>query len=415
MFRVTLRPYQKTGFGWLRSLSETGFGGILADDMGLGKTVQTLALLAERHLGPTTPARPSLLVVPTSLVRAWRRQANEFAPDLKILVLHGPDRQKNFDAIASHHAVITSYPLLNRDHAVLTAIDWEIVVLDEAQTVKNPASAIAKRIRELKSAMRLALTGTPMENSLLDLWSIFDWLIPGLLGDRKTFRSRFLVPIETHGDARAQSELNARIRPFLMRRTKEQVALDLPEKTQITELIELEGRQAALYESIRLTMDERVRKAIAERGVAASQITILDALLKLRQICCDPLLLKHDAAKTATESTKRTRLMELLTTLIAEGRRVLVFSQFVEMLRLIEADVKAQGWNYAWLTGDTIDRDTVVSGFQSGDAPIFLISLKAGGGRVDADGGGHGHPLRSVVEPGRRAPGHGPRSPHRAG
>ncbi|WP_188822541.1 DEAD/DEAH box helicase [Brucella endophytica] len=379
MFRATLRPYQKTGFGWLKALGETGFGGILADDMGLGKTVQTLAFLAERHLGDNSSKQPSLLLVPTSLVHTWRRQAEQFVPELKVLILHGPERQKEFGAIAAHHVVVTSYPLLNRDHDVLTATQWDVVVLDEAQTVKNPAASIAKRIRELKSAMRLALTGTPMENSLLDLWALYDWLIPGLLGDRKTFRSRFLVPVETHGDAHAQAELNARLRPFMLRRTKEQVALDLPEKTEITELVELGDRQAALYESIRLAMDERVRKAIAERGVAGSQITILDALLKLRQVCCDPQLLKHDAAKSVTGSAKRSRLLELLATLIAEGRRVLVFSQFVEMLRLIEEDVKAQGWSYAWLTGDTVNRDEVVSGFQSGDAPVFLISLKAGG------------------------------------
>ena len=379
LFQATLRPYQKMGFGWLRALSETGFGGILADDMGLGKTVQTLALLAERHLGEAASTQPSLLVVPTSLVHTWRRQAEQFAPDLKMLVLHGSMRQKDFGAIADHHVVVTSYPLLNRDHNILTAVQWDIVVLDEAQTVKNPAAAITKRIRDLQSRMRLALTGTPMENSLLDLWALYDWLIPGLLGDRKTFRSLFLTPIETHGNSKAQAELNARIRPFMLRRTKQQVALELPEKTEITELVELGDQQATLYETIRLAMDDRVRKAIAERGVAGSQITILDALLKLRQICCDPRLLKHEAAKNLTESAKRTRLLELLSTLIAEGRRVLVFSQFVEMLRLIETDVKAQGWSYAWLTGDTVNRDEVVTGFQSGDASVFLISLKAGG------------------------------------
>lgn len=378
-FRATLRSYQKTGFGWLRALSETGFGGILADDMGLGKTVQTLALLADRHLGEARPAEPSLLVVPTSLVHSWRRQAEQFAPDLKVLILHGPARQKDFGAISEHHVVVTSYPLLSRDHDVLAATQWDIIVLDEAQTIKNPAATIAKRIRDLRSRMRLALTGTPMENSLLDLWALYDWLIPGLLGDRKTFRARFLVPIETQGNARVQAELNARISPFMLRRTKQQVALDLPEKTEITELVTLGDQQAKLYESIRLAMDERVRKIIAERGLAASQITILDALLKLRQICCDPRLLKHETARTVTESAKRARLLELLVPLVAEGRRVLVFSQFVDMLRLIEADIKAQGWRYAWLTGETANRDEVVTGFQLGDIPVFLISLKAGG------------------------------------
>jgi hypothetical protein len=377
-FCATLRPYQKTGYGWLQALGDTGFGGILADDMGLGKTVQTLALLVSRHL-ERSAEHPSLLVVPTSIAHSWRRQAALFAPGLKVLVLQGATRKSDFDAIGDHHLVITTYPLLNRDHAALMPRAWEIAVLDEAQAVKNPASAVAKRIREIDARMRVALTGTPMENTLSDLWALYDWLIPGLLGDRKGFRARFLVPIEKHGDVRAQAELNARIRPFLLRRTKAQVALDLPEKTEITEFVSLGDRQRALYETMRLTMDERVRKTIAEKGLAASHITILDALLKLRQICCDPKLLKHQDAGALGESAKRERLMELLDDLVAEGRRVLVFSQFVEMLKLIETDVKARNWPYAWLTGDTVNRDDVVTQFQSSEIPLFLISLKAGG------------------------------------
>jgi SNF2 family DNA or RNA helicase len=226
--------------------------------------------------------------------------------------------------------------------------------------------------------MRLALTGTPLENSLEDLWALYDWLIPGLLGDRKAFRARFRIPVERDGDAAAQARLNARVRPFLLRRTKQDVASDLPKKTEITDLVTLGERQRALYETIRATMDRRVREAIAAKGLAASRITILDALLKLRQICCDPALLK-DAGAAKAGSAKRARLMELLEELLAEGRRVLVFSQFVAMLRLIEADVQARGWRYAWLTGGTADRDAAVAAFQEGDAPLFLISLKAGG------------------------------------
>ncbi|WP_132309617.1 DEAD/DEAH box helicase [Martelella mediterranea] len=377
-FLAELRPYQKTGYGWLQALSDSGFGGILADDMGLGKTVQTLALLADRHLHKGA-GHPSLLVVPTSIAHAWRRQAALFAPGLKTLVLQGPERKAHFENLDDYHLVITTYPLINRDHDILMPRMWDTAILDEAQAVKNPASAVAKRIRDIRARMRVALTGTPMENSLSDLWALFDWLVPGLLGDRKTFRARFLLPIEKNADARAQAELNARIRPFLLRRTKAQVTLDLPEKTEITELVSLGDKQVALYETIRLAMDERVRRAIAEKGLAASHITILDALLKLRQICCDPKLLKHDNAASIDQSAKRERLMDLLGDLVAEGRRVLVFSQFVEMLDLIRTDIEARGWPHAWLTGDTVNRDAVVTGFQAGDVPIFLLSLKAGG------------------------------------
>ena len=373
-----LRPYQRVGYGWLKLLSECGFGGVLADDMGLGKTVQTLALLAHRHLEEKTD-RPSILVVPTSLVGNWRREAARFTPDLKLLVLHGPGRLRHFDAIPEHHLVVTTYPLVNRDHDALFRHEYDTAVLDEAQTVKNPAAGITKRIRGIRARQRLALTGTPIENSLQELWSLYDWLIPGLLGNRKSFAKHYRTPIEKEGDRAKQRLLSTRIKPFLLRRTKEEVAAELPEKTVIDELVPLEEGQAALYESIRAAMDARIREAIAERGLDASRITILDALLKLRQVCCDPRLVKLDAARKVAESAKRARLLALLEELVAEGRRVLIFSQFVEMLRLVEADVAARGWDYAMLHGSTQDRDAQIASFQSGALPLFLISLKAGG------------------------------------
>ena len=373
-----LRPYQRTGYGWLKALSESGFGGVLADDMGLGKTVQTLALLAHRHLEEGAE-RPSLLVVPTSLVGNWRREAARFVPDLKLLVLHGPDRRRRFGEIADRHLIVTTYPLLNRDHEALFDRDYEIAVLDEAQAVKNPASAVAKRIREIRARQRLALTGTPLENSLQELWALYDWLVPGLLGSRKSFAAEFRTPIEKHGDRAGQRLLAARVKPFLMRRTKEEVAPELPERTVIDETIPLEGAQAGLYESIRTAMDRRVREAIAARGLASSGIAIFYALLKLRQVCCDPGLVKLPAARKVTASAKRARLLALLEELVAEGRKVLVFSQFVEMLKLIEGDVAARGWGYAMLHGSTKDRDAQVEAFQSGDLSLFLASLKAGG------------------------------------
>ncbi len=373
-----LRPYQCIGYNWLRALSDSGFGGLLADDMGLGKTVQILALLAYRHLEQKTD-HPSLLVVPTSLVGNWRREAAHFVPELRLLILHGSDRHQRFAEIVDHHLIVTTYPLLKRDHDVLFRHDYDTAVLDEAQMVKNPAAAVSKRIREIRARHRLALTGTPIENSLQELWALYDWLIPGLLGNRKAFVTHYRTPIEKHGDQRRQQQLSTRIKPFLMRRTKQQVALELPEKTIIDELILLEGDQAALYESIRTAMDTRVRDAIAARGLAASRIAILDALLKLRQVCCDPCLVKLDAARKVKHSAKRTRLLELLEELVVEGRRVLVFSQFVEMLRLIEQDVATRGWGYAMLHGGTRDRDAQISSFQQGDQSLFLISLKTGG------------------------------------
>ena len=376
--RGTLRPYQRTGYGWLKALSESGFGGVLADDMGLGKTVQTLALLAYRHLEEKAD-RPSLLVVPTSLVGNWRREAERFVPDLKILVLHGPDRRKRFAEIPGCHLAITTYPLLNRDHEALFDRDYEIAVLDEAQAVKNPAAAVAKRIREIRARQRLALTGTPLENNLQELWALYDWLNPGLLGDRKRFAAEFRTPIERYGDGGRQRLLSARLKPFLMRRTKEEVARELPKRTVIDDLVPLGGAQAALYESVRTAMDKRVREIVAAKGLAASRISILDALLKLRQVCCDPALVKLDAARKVTESAKRARLMALLEELVAEGRRVLVFSQFVEMLKLVERDIASRGWGYAMLHGSTKDRDAQVDAFQSGGLPLFLVSLKAGG------------------------------------
>ncbi|MDE0507608.1 MAG: DEAD/DEAH box helicase [Gammaproteobacteria bacterium] len=376
--KAELRPYQKAGYGWLSALADTGFGGALADDMGLGKTVQALALLAERHLAQRCD-RPSLLVVPTSLVGNWRREAARFAPQLKLLILHGPERGQRFDAIADHHLVLTTYPLVRRDHETLFAREWEFAVLDEAQAVKNPAAETSKRIREIKVRQRIALTGTPMENNLAELWSLFDWLVPGLLGNRAQFGKSFRTPIEKHGDREKQRLLSTRVQPFLLRRTKEEVAADLPPKTEMDEFVPLAGDQRGLYETLRVAMDRRVTEAIRNKGLDGSRITILDALLKMRQVCCDPALVKLGAARKVKESAKRSRLLELLEELIAEGRKVLVFSQFVEMLKLIEQDVRERDWGYAMLTGGTRNRDRQIEKFQQTDTPIFLISLKAGG------------------------------------
>ncbi len=296
-----------------------------------------------------------------------------------MLVLHGPGRADHFDEIANHDLVITTYPLLHRDHEPLFGQAWDVAVLDEAQSVKNSASALAKLVRRIEARLRIALTGTPMENNLEELWAILDWTTPGLLGTRTAFRERFRVAIEREDDRLARTRLATRIRPFVLRRTKDMVAADLPPRTEIVEHVTLAGAQQGLYETVRASMDARVRQALKAKGLAGSRITVLDALLKLRQAACDPALVKLPAAGKITQSAKRTRLMEMLEALVAEGRKVLVFSQFVEMLRLIEADVTARGWRYTMLSGQTRKRAEAVARFQEGDADIFLISLKAGG------------------------------------
>ena len=378
-FRGTLRPYQAQGLDWLQFLRGAELGGVLADDMGLGKTVQTLAHLAiEQAEGRLD--RPSLIVCPTSVVPNWTMEAARFAPSLRLLTLHGPARKEKFGEIGRHDLVISTYPLLARDHAVLTAHEWHVVVLDEAQMIKNPNAETTRQALRLKARQRLCLSGTPLQNHLGELWSLFDFLAPGFLGSARSFRTRFRTPIEKHADAARGEMLTKRVRPFLLRRTKEEVALDLPPKTEITESVEMEAAQRAIYEGVRLSMHARVRQAIAEKGLARSGIIILDALLKLRQACCDPRLLKLKAVeKTKAGSAKLERLVELLTVLLAEGRRVLLFSQFTSMLALIEERLAEMSLSYVVLTGDTADRGSVVRRFQAGEVPLFLISLKAGG------------------------------------
>ena len=377
-FKGQLRLYQREGLSWLQFLSEVELGGILADDMGLGKTVQTLAhILVEKRSGRAD--RPSLVIAPTSLMANWRLEAKRFAPDLKVLTLHGSERKRFFDAIDDHDLVLTTYALLRYDKEALLARDYHLVILDEAQNIKNPKSATTLLVHRLKARHRLCLSGTPLENHLGELWSLCHFLNPGLLGDGQTFRRVFRTPIEKHDDTDRCRLLARRVRPFVLRRTKAEVEQDLPEKTEIVENIELTGDQRDLYESIRLAMHERVRREIAAKGAARSHIIILDALLKLRQACCDPRLLKLDAAKKVDCSAKLTRLIDMLPAMIEEGRRILLFSQFTSMLALIEAELERLKIGHLKLTGHTKNRADFVERFQKGDVPLFLISLKAGG------------------------------------
>jgi len=379
IFTAELRPYQAQGVAWLVFLRELGLGGVLADDMGLGKTVQALALIAiEKAAGRLET--PALIIAPTSLMANWRLEAEKFAPDLKVLVLQGNDRKKRFGGIDSVDIVLTTYPLISRDHETLGARNWSLLLLDEAQTIKNPNAATTKLIRSLQARTRFCLTGTPLENHLGELWSIFSFALPGFLNDHASFTHAFRTPIEKKGDAERGRLLSKRIKPFLLRRTKEQVANELPPKTEIVERVEMEPAQRDIYESIRLSMHEKVQAAIAAKGFARSRIVILDALLKLRQCCCDPRLLKLSARAAAKAgSAKLERLTEMLEELVDEDRRVLVFSQFTSMLDLIRPELDQRRVRYSLLTGETRDRAREIGDFQDGRSRVFLVSLKAGG------------------------------------
>ncbi len=376
--QAELRPYQQQGLDWLQFLGAHGLAGILADDMGLGKTLQTLAhVQVEKEAGRLTS--PALVVAPVSLLGNWQREAARFCPGLRTLVMHGGGRHEAAAAMAEHDLVIAPYSLLQRDRNRWLAQPWHLVVLDEAQNIKNASTQAAQVVFDLKARQRLCLSGTPMENHLGELWSLYHFLMPGFLGSREAFRQRFRIPIEKQGDLRRQAELRARVTPFMLRRTKALVAHELPPKVETLMRVELAGRQADLYETVRLSMEQAVRDALSSRGLAKSQIAILDALLKLRQVCCDPRLLKLDAAAKVKESAKLEQLMELLTEMLAEGRRVLLFSQFTSMLTLIEAELRQRGLTWTKLTGQSRNRDAVVEQFTSGQVPLFLISLKAGG------------------------------------
>jgi superfamily II DNA or RNA helicase len=388
-----LRPYQKDGVAWLAFLRANGFGGILADEMGLGKTLQILALL--NSLGKDLSA-PALVVCPTSLVFNWAAEAAKFTPDLRVLVLQGPQRQQSFAKIAQNQINITSYALLRRDAEHYRDIEFDTVILDEAQHIKNRQTQNAQAVKAIRARHRLVLTGTPLENSVLDLWSIFDFLMPGYLGSAQDFRERYEVAIVRDRDAAAQKRLAQRLRPFLLRRLKREVARDLPEKMEQVSYCDLNEDQRALYQQILDASRREIANAVSVNGVAKSRMLVLTALLRLRQICCDVRLLKleqpHSSGNgagqgTANENTQSEPLSgkvelfeELLEEVIDGGHRVLIFSQFTTMLGLLRESLEAQKIEFCYLDGSTKDRAQVVEKFQR-DAriPVFLISLKAGG------------------------------------
>ena len=380
------RPYQKEGIGWLQYLAKNHFGGVLADEMGLGKTLQTLAFLELRRKESKTKL-PSLVLCPTSLVMNWMDEGKKFAPSLKMLALHGAGRKSLLSKIPEYDLVVTSYALLRRDIAEYEKLEFDSVVLDEAQSIKNRSSQTAVSVKKLTCDHRLVLTGTPLENSLLDLWSIYDFLMPGYLGTATDFRDRYEIPVAKLGDEKAQQRLRQRVRPFLLRRTKAEVARDLPAKIEQVSWCELTEEQKGVYRQIL----EEGRKQVSELAGKASggrdRIAVLTVLMRLRQACCHLGLLPQ-SGKTWTEpSAKMEYFLDRLDEAISGGHRMLVFSQFVSLLKIVQEELRRRKVPHCYLDGGTVDRAGEVDRFQRNqDIPVFLISLKAGGTGLNLTG-----------------------------
>ncbi len=368
----TLREYQLAGFAWLTRLAANNLGGILADEMGLGKTVQTLAFL-RAHQGKG----PALVVCPTSLVTNWENEARKFTPELKALVLEGADRAARFKSIAGADLVITSYALLRRDIETLREFNFSTAVLDEAQHIKNPETQNAQAAFALRASHRFVLTGTPMENSVRDLWSIMNFALPGYLGNRNDFRERYELPIARGSAPDVQRRLSRRLQPFLLRRRKRDVAKDLPEKIEQVVPCSLTSPQRAAYDALLREIQQGLGGSSKNVNAGAQRMKMLTGLLRLRQVCCDLRLVGLEKEES---SAKLELLDELLEEAIDGEHRVLVFSQFVSMLHLIRARLEKLEIPFCYLDGSTKQRQEIVDRFQGDPAiPVFLISLKAGG------------------------------------
>ncbi|HRA89623.1 MAG TPA: DEAD/DEAH box helicase [Planctomycetaceae bacterium] len=372
-FQGTLRGYQQEGLSWMKFLSDFNFGGCLADDMGLGKTVQFLAMLLLRQ-EQNKNAPPSLVVVPRSLMFNWASECARFAPNIKVMEYTGLERANLRAEFGRHHLILTTYGTVRRDITVLKDIDFDYIVLDEAQTIKNPSSQIARSSRLLKSNFRLALSGTPIENNAGDLWSIFEFLNPGMLGRSTAFRSHIADP-----DSSESRDMVAKgLRPFILRRTKKQVAAELPDRLEETIYCDMEAEQRRLYDELRIHYRDSLLGLVNEQGLAKSKMHVLEALLRLRQAACHPALLKRGDEQELY--AKLDFLVPHLHELIAEGHKALVFSQFTSMLSIVRDHLDKQGIVYEYLDGKTQDRKTCVERFQNDDdCQVFLISLKAGG------------------------------------
>ncbi len=372
-----LRPYQLDGYQWMQFLIEYGLNGILADDMGLGKTLQSLAHILAEVESERNDGLPSLVLAPTSVAMNWQREAAKFAPSLRVLVLQGAHRASLLPRIAESDLVITSYALMNRDAEWYADRRFHLLILDEAQYIKNHSSQIAGNVATLQANHRVCLSGTPVENHLGELWSLMNFLMPGFLGSRDSFRAFYQLPIEKGDQKERREALSRKLAPLILRRTKNDVAKELPPKNEIVHLIDMHSEQKDLYETVRATMDKQVRAALEAQG-QESKIVFLEALLKLRMICGHPRLLKEQG-KADVESAKFDFFCDLIDTLGREGHRTLVFSQFTSMLSVLEDHLITQKIPYLILTGATKDRQELVERFQGGEGQVFLISLKAGG------------------------------------
>ncbi|ALD22198.1 DEAD/DEAH box helicase [Hymenobacter sp. DG25A] len=372
-----LRPYQKAGYNWLHFVKDYHFGGCLADDMGLGKTVQTLALLQHRKESGESKGAASLLVMPTSLVYNWMSEAQKFTPELRVLIYTGTYRDKNVEQFQDYDLILTSYGIVRLDAEMLKTYQFDYVILDESQAIKNPSSTTSQAVRGLRSRHRLILTGTPVENSTMDLWSQMSFINPGLLGTQAFFRKEFLKPIEKEKDEHKTKRLHTLIKPFILRRHKAQVARELPDKIEHLSYCTMTDEQAQCYEETKSFYRNKILKNIEEHGTANTQFMLLQGLTKLRQIANHPRM--ADETYEA-ESGKLREVIRMIRSVVAEGHKVLVFSQFVKHLDIVRASLDEKQIKYAYLDGNTRDRHKEVARFQETEKlRVFLISLKAGG------------------------------------
>ncbi len=392
-FQASLRPYQQRGLSWLAFLASLGLGACLADDMGLGKTVQLLAL-ESAHRAEQPESGPTLLLCPMSLVGNWQREAARFTPGLRVYAHHGPERSRGDDLagqLARADLVVTTYATATRDIDELAGFTWQRVVLDEAQAIKNSLSHAAKAVKRLRAGHKVALTGTPVENRLAELWSIMDFLNPGMLGSPEQFRTRYAIPVERHGLTEPARRLRAVTRPYVLRRLKTDPAIidDLPEKIEVKQYCQLTAEQASLYEAVVADMMDKIENSdgIERRG------NVLAAMAKLKQVCNHPALLLHDRSAIGSRSGKVIRLEELLDEIIAEGDKVLCFTQFTEFAQMLLPHLSARlRTDVAYLHGGTpkARRDELVTRFQSENGPpVFLLSLKAGGTGLNLTAANH--------------------------
>lgn len=376
-----MRSYQLTGFRWLKSLAKYSLGGILADDMGLGKTLQVISLLSSNS------AKPSIVVCPTSLVYNWKSETERFSQEISTLIIEGTSSERsNLIALANDYdLILTSYDLIKRDIEYYKDIEFEYCILDEAQYIKNSTTQNAKSVKLLKSEVRFALTGTPIENSLADLWSIFDFIMPGYLLSYKKFKDKYEIPIVKDEDRDILKRLNKQIQPFILRRLKKDVLKELPDKIETITYAQMEETQSKLYSAELMKINKEFRNEIKENGYEKSQIKILSMLTRLRQICCDPSLCfdNYDGS-----SAKLDLCMEIVKNSIENNHKILIFSQFTSMLKIIEDQLKISNIDYFVLTGATksMDRLELANTFNIDKTPVFLISLKAGGTGLNLTG-----------------------------